>query len=304
MYENLVAMSPRRCLAALATAGLIAGGAGVAQAQVPGLPEADQACLACHAEAIGAKAFAATAHAGNGCASCHTDVDVAQHPGNVGALKAVERPGALASRACATCHAEAVPQHQKWLPNAGHHLEIIECAACHSPGAKRRVELRLHDAKAKGELTTRDAPEAAAGTKPLDAEALRAVVARARMGAEGAVMVFGRVDVPDAADAHRLGRKDTAVKECATCHRKGSDTFTKVGLSVIGPDGQRTRYEVDPAVLHGPTSIDDVRGFYALGGTRIGALDILLGLAVLGGITAPLGHAVVRRILARKEGHK
>lgn len=232
-------MSPRRRLAALAAAGLIAGAVGVARAQVPGLPDADQTCVACHAEAIGAKAFAATAHAGNGCASCHADVDVAQHPGNVGALKAVERPGALASRACATCHAEAVSKHQKWLPNAGHHLEIIECAACHSPGAARRVELRLHDAKAKGELTMRQAPEAAQPSKPLDADALRALVERARSSTEGAVMVVGRVDVPDPADAHRLGRKDTAVKECATCHRKGSDTFTKVGLSVIGPDGQR-----------------------------------------------------------------
>jgi hypothetical protein len=302
MYENLVAMSPRRRLAALATAGLIAGGAGVAQAQVPGLPEADQACLACHADAIGAKAFAATTHAGNGCASCHADVDVAQHPGNVGALKAVERPGALAARACATCHSEAIPQHQKWLPNAGHHLEIIECAACHSPGAARRIELRLRDAKAQGELAMKQ-PPAAQSSKPLDADALRALVDQARGSAGGAVMVVGRVDVPDAADAHRLGRKDAAVKECSTCHRKGSDTFTKVGLSVIGPDGQRIRYDVDPAVLQGPASIDAVRGFYALGGTRIGALDILLGLAVLGGITAPLGHAVMRRILARKEGH-
>jgi hypothetical protein len=303
MYENLDAMSPRRRVAVLAAAGLIAGAAGLARGQAPALPEADQPCLACHADAIGAKAFAATAHAGNGCASCHTDVDVAQHPGNVGALKAVERPGALASRACLTCHAEAIPQHQKWLPNAGHHLEIIECAACHSPGAARRIELRLRDAKAQGELAMKQEP-AAPSSKPLDADALRALVDHARGSTEGAVMVVGRVDVPDAADAHRLGRKEAAVKECSTCHRKGSDTFTKVGLSVIGPDGQRIRYEVDPAVLQGPASIDAVRGFYALGGTRIGALDILLGLAVLGGITAPLGHAVMRRILARKEEHK
>ena len=43
-------------------------------------------------------------------------------------------------------------------------------------------------------------------------------------------------------------------------------------------------------------------GFYALGGTRVGALDILLGLAMLGGISAPIGHAVMRKLTRKKEG--
>ena len=44
-----------------------------------------------------------------------------------------------------------------------------------------------------------------------------------------------------------------------------------------------------------------MRGFYALGGTRIQALDVLLGLAVLGGISAPIGHALMRKLTRRKE---
>jgi mono/diheme cytochrome c family protein len=39
--------------------------------------------------------------------------------------------------------------HQKWLPNAGLHLEVVSCAACHAPAAQRMVDLRLYDGSAK-----------------------------------------------------------------------------------------------------------------------------------------------------------
>ena len=297
MCAKLDVMGAKRLTGLLAAAGLLAGAAALAQAAPAALPEADTACASCHADAIGVAGYLASVHSSNGCASCHADVDLAQHPGNVAALKASERPAAAASRACATCHAEAEAQHGKWMPNAATHLKVVECAACHAPGATRRVELRLHDA-ARNEFTVK--AEALPAVKIVDAVALRHLVQRS--GGASAVMVVGRIDVPDASDAHRLAHKSSAVRECATCHRKGSDTFGRVALSVIGPDGQRVAYDVDASVLNEPRSIDALRGFYAMGGTRIGALDVLLGLAVLGGITAPLGHAVARRLLRGKEG--
>jgi hypothetical protein len=90
------------------------------------------------------------------------------------------------------------------------------------------------------------------------------------------------------------------VRECATCHRKGADPFQNVSLSVVGPGGDRTRYETQADVLHAPTSVESVRGFYAIGGTRIQILDVLLALALLGGISAPLGHLIVRKLMRRK----
>jgi len=37
-------------------------------------------------------------------------------------------------------------------------------------------------------------------------------------------------------------------------------------------------------------SVDSVGGFYAIGGTRIKVLDVLLVLALLSGVGVPLGH--------------
>jgi hypothetical protein len=47
-------------------------------------------------------------------------------------------------------------------------------------------------------------------------------------------------------------------------------------------------------VLSSAVSIDSVRGFYAVGGTRIKLLDILLIFSVLGGITMPIGHMTLK----------
>jgi hypothetical protein len=61
------------------------------------------------------------------------------------------------------------------------------------------------------------------------------------------------------------------------------------------------RYETAPEVVNGVSSVDSMRAFYAPGGTRVQALDILLALAVGGGILAPLGHLVMRSLMRRKD---
>ena len=60
-------------------------------------------------------------------------------------------------------------------------------------------------------------------------------------------------------------------------------------------------YDAQKEVLSSPTSVDSVRGFYAVGGTRMGALDLLLLAALAGGIAAPLGHLLLRRLLRKKD---
>jgi len=60
-------------------------------------------------------------------------------------------------------------------------------------------------------------------------------------------------------------------------------------------------------VLNSPMSLGAVKGFYAVGGTRIAALDILFILAVLGGASVGIGHLVLGWILRRyglANGHK
>jgi len=53
-------------------------------------------------------------------------------------------------------------------------------------------------------------------------------------------------------------------------------------------------------VLSSATSVDSVRGFYAIGGTRVKVLDALLALAFLGGISVPLGHQTLKWLIKRR----
>ena len=80
--------------------------------------------------------------------------------------------------------------------------------------------------------------------------------------------------------------------------------FQSVSVSVAGPDGRPVRYAADRQVLRSAMTIGSLGGFYVIGGTRIGLLDGLLGLAVLAGLAVPAAHlvlgALVRRRLARR----
>ena len=195
---------------------------------------------------------------------------------------------------CLTCHAGAPEAHAAWLPNSKRHLAVVACAACHAPEAKRKVDLRFYDASGKNEVIG-GYGELQPGM-PLDEKRLWALM----HGAGGKVRLVGRIEVASADQAHAMADSGQALKECTTCHRKGAEAFQNVTVSVVGPDGKRVHYEAQKEVLSAPSSVDTVRGFYAIGGTRVGALDVLLLLVLVGGMAAPFFHFVLRRLTRRK----
>jgi hypothetical protein len=199
--------------------------------------------------------------------------------------------------ACLGCHTDTLAKHQKWLPNTQRHLDSVACAACHAPGIERRVELRLFDAAAKNEPAGKEA----IARKPLEAKDLAAILRGINAEGSGRVSLVGRLEAATPEESHTLALKEKALADCAVCHRKGAEPFRNVTLSLIGPDGKRARYETAPEVVNGVSSVDSMRAFYAPGGTRVQALDILLALAVGGGILAPLGHLVMRSLMRRKD---
>jgi len=233
------------------------------------------------------------------CADCHRAHDVS--------------PAATGSGlrdACLHCHTGAVEAHQKWLPNTKLHLEVVSCPACHAPTSQKSVDLRLYDPVARREVTAKDekarldGPAGAAGNggAALDAKALWDLMRGVdRNGAPGRRTLVGRLEVRSGAEAHQLTDKDKAIRDCVVCHRKGADPFKNVTISIVGPDGRPIRYEAQQDVLHGPASVEALSGFYAIGGTRIGVLDVLLALALLAGVSAPVAHLVVRRMMRRKK---
>jgi len=219
------------------------------------------------------------------CSGCHSAHDV--KPTSLG-----EGPSA----ACSGCHAGVLEKHQAWLPNAGLHFEAVSCAACHAPTAHRKVDLMLIDSQAKALGTEQigvplfDASTRSDG-KGIDALTLWNLLQTFnREGLAGRTVVRGRLKVSTGPQAHQLADKSKAISDCHTCHRQGSEAFQSVTISLVGPDGRRVGYGANTDVLSSPISLDSVRGFYAIGGTRIILLDILLILAILGGVGIAVGH--------------
>jgi cytochrome b subunit of formate dehydrogenase len=123
----------------LLAAGLALAAGAAAAAPAPAAAPADDAtCLACHGEkqtpAKGAKApkappfidkakFGESVHAGNGCASCHADVDLNSHPG---------KP--VAKVACATCHDKPDSTYQASVHGQARKAGdtgAAQCSDCH-----------------------------------------------------------------------------------------------------------------------------------------------------------------------------
>lgn len=230
------------------------------------------------------------------CADCHRAHDVP--PASTG-----DRP----RDACLACHATASKAHEAIFPNAARHLEAISCAACHAPAAQRKIDLRLFDAATKTrvsadeqgstELEKRIRAADAQGTG-LDPNDVWHLLKRMNgNGGVGRTTLRGRLEVQSGVEAHQLADKSRAIRECETCHRQGAAPFQMVTISVVGPDGRPMRYEVQKEVLSSALSVDAVRGFYAIGGTRIALFDLLLALALLAGVSVPLLHLIIRRWL-------
>ena len=259
-------------------------------------------CAACH-DAI-FKAYAQGVHgqeriakgkAAPTCSNCHQAHDI----------KAASL-GDERKDACLKCHKDALAQHKDWLPNAALHFEAISCPVCHAPGAQRRVNLRLYDGKTNTQLReksgvpqfTRLAQAGDAASLGLDERALFGLLAQfSKDSAQpGNVVLRGRLEVTSGVEAHELADKSKAISDCDGCHSKGAEPFQSVVISIAGPDGRPLRHSVQTDVLNSLTAMQSVRGFYAIGSTRIKLLDWLLWLAVGGSVAGALGHMTVRRM--------
>ena len=231
------------------------------------------------------------------CADCHQAHDVA--PAST---------GSATGAACVSCHGDREKTHQAIFPNAKRHLEAVSCAACHAPSAQRKIDLRLFDAAARKRMAVDE--QAATELE----ERIRAADAQGHgldprdvwkilqdMNASGTKTALrGRLEVKNGIEAHLLVGANHALRTCETCHQQGAAPFQTVTLSIIGPDGRPVRYETQKEVLSDPLSVDALRGFYAIGGTRMGVLDVLLGLALLAGVSVPVLHLTLRWFLRRR----
>lgn len=262
--------------------------------------ERAEACRQCHEEAF--KQHEGSVHAtrlrqGNPvapvCTGCHGSHAVSPR---------------TAYETCVRCHAAALGAHQKWLPNAALHHEVVSCAACHAPAVLRMIDLRLYDRVAKTWVSGKEgaaqfeklARAIDADGNGLDPAELRKLLGEINRGdsAPGKTL-RGRVELRAGVEAHQLSDKANAIRTCDSCHRIGAEPFQNVTVSITGPDGRPVRYRARTEVLTAAHAVESLPEFYAIGGTRSRLLDALFVLVLLGGGGVPLGHMTVRW-LARK----
>jgi len=268
------------------------------------VPMEETPCAKCHEDIY--KAYAGDVHglerAAKGkaapiCATCHKTHDI----------KAASFGDGIKD-SCISCHKDAVGEHKDWLPNAALHFEAISCPVCHSPGAKRRVNLRLYDNTAKRQLSEKTGiprfeKRAAAADMykaGLDEKALWNLLTEFNQDSGNKNTVLrGRLEVRSGVEAHRISEKSRAVSDCDTCHRPGAEPFQSVTLTIASPDGRPIRHGVQKDVLNSLAATESVRGFYAIGSTRIKLLDYALLLVLLAGIGGPVAHMAVKWLFRR-----
>lgn len=285
-------------------------------------------CTSCHnphAVIKGAAASMSTVP----CKTCHTDIFEAYSTSVHGVLRGagltqaplcfschgahdikVPTAGPGLKSTCFSCHKDAPAKHAAWLPNTELHFSAVACVACHSPTAHRRVNLVLYNSKTKEEtahpigMPEFDTATDGAGKSGLAPLALLNMMqALNKPGTADKTAIRGRLEVSSGAEAHQIAPSDQAISDCAVCHKAGSAAFQSVTISVAGPGGIPVNYEVNKAALHSVMSLPAMGGFYAIGGTRITLLDVLLVLALMVGIGLPVLHATIR-FLAHRPGDK
>jgi len=255
-------------------------------------------CQECHKDI--SRAFTASVHGTEGenleCKDCHRTHDV----------KAATVGDHLRGQ-CLSCHKEVATSHATWLPNAAHHLEAVSCGACHNPTAARRVDLRIYEGKGQSKpaaekLGVPQFVQLTSTDNGLDGRALWSLLQDLSRGNgwDQRSFVRGRLEVQTGVEAHALAPRGRAIKDCATCHKQGAAAFQAVTVSMIGADGRPVRKGATQGILSSAESIGSVSGFYAVGGTRIKILDVLLLMALAGGVALPGGHLAMKLLSERR----
>lgn len=268
-------------------------------AQLAGLP-----CRDCHGEVF--SAFELSRH-GSGKSREHFSTPLCGDCHETHAIRPAYWTEQVRS-ACLSCHGDVTTEHRAWLPNAGIHLETVACPSCHAPTAERGVDLVLGNGSPSGVFSREEVAEivrtAEWNGREIDASGLWQLLRTAQHVNGGEVSLEGRIMIRTGLDAHRLSGQDGALRDCDSCHDPGAATFDSLTVTIMTEDGRPLRFRAGREVLGSLTSVDSLKDFYMLAGTRVRILDLLLVLAVLGGMSVPALHMTARILLAKSAGER
>jgi hypothetical protein len=217
---------------------------------------------------------------------------------------------------CLKCHKETAKAHNSWLKNppltlpsfAEAHFDVVSCAACHSPAASRAVYLSIYDRKTgkplpEDEILKVLETDSAGLMQKIDTSADGILDAKeiwnlfALLYKKDVSTVFmGKMDVTSATEAHLIGPKAEATRDCEKCHHPNAEFFQDIFFVMKNAEGKMNSIKAKSDVLNSVYTIIPARKFYVLGSTSIQLFDILFAVALIGGLAVPIGHITFRII--------
>lgn len=266
-------------------------------------------CISCHSDS--GKAFKESVHHkalvqgkadGPTCSSCHNYHDVL--------LTSV----AKLDSSCAKCHKDLKTTHNKWLYNppvrlasfVDVHFNSASCASCHTK-TEKSVILTLVDRAKKKAITEEEVAKAF----NIDIKQVKGKIDfngdgkvqegelwqfMAVMRDKGNANLFGKIDVHNPSDAHKIEPKNSSIKDCAYCHN--SNAKFKGKLEIVREGAAPLKLELERGAVNSANAIPNIRDFYVLSLSKINILDVLFVVALLGGIAVPIGHITLRILTA------
>ena len=217
---------------------------------------------------------------------------------------------------CLKCHKETAKAHNSWLKNppidlpsfAEAHFDVVSCAACHSPAASRAVYLSIYDRKTgkplpEDEILKVLETDSAGLMQKIDTSADGILDAKeiwnlfALLYKKDVSTVFmGKMDVTSATEAHLIGPKAEATRDCEKCHHPNAEFFQDIFFVMKNAEGKMNSIKAKSDVLNSVYTIIPARKLYVLGSTSIQLFDILFVVALIGGLAVPIGHITFRII--------
>jgi predicted CXXCH cytochrome family protein len=259
-------------------------------------------CKECHGEI--AQEYAKSLHNKNAdCSDCH-------NPHQARSISSVS--GVKINATCARCHTrlEIVKKHEKWLPQAAFHLNVLPCITCHTGSKNYFINLFIEKQDQRGEFRLATYDELAQLTRDngvpslIDTNgdnfiSLQELRQANKKGRNLGLRLRG-IMMPEVM-THDFQILDNRW-DCTFCHVSGGKNMQTSFVSFPTNSGTYKRLPVEKGAV-----LDILYGtpdFYMTGATRSKALSIIGGIIIACGVVIPMGHGFLRLLTRKRREHK
>ncbi|KIH75453.1 doubled CXXCH domain-containing protein [Geoalkalibacter ferrihydriticus] len=276
----------------------------------------DMGCVACHEDAGYEHPDDGMALAAVNCNDCHFDVEKEYNAGIHAGLAScndchephsvrgpTEVSGYDMNLMCIGCHSVSrmVDSHNRWLPQAGLHIEAVPCITCHTDSEEVVITWYLVKQKqAYGDfvLMSNEELQEVAGERSITELVDRdgdGHVSLAELRAFNTAREFRGLHLVGMMTPEQVSHNFQVLDnrwDCTFCHASGPEAMQVSYLAFPRGDGSFKRLDVERGA-----ALDALYGtpnFYMVGATRNKTMDILGAMIIAGGLVLPVGHGTMR----------